>query len=106
MVKVSYDPEVDALYIYKEKERAAFSIEVLKDFVMDVDSSRKVIALEILNASKVLNIPKSELKNVQKGNVSTLVLKEFYGVKYSLVLKKARIESQVAVPIGARALKH
>ena len=102
MAKVSYDPDVDALYLRKQGEPIKFSISVLENFILDSNSGNKIVGLEILNASKVLNISKAELKEIKGGNVSTLSMKEFFGVKYSLIFPKERIESQVAVPISHR----
>lgn len=101
MAKAKYDEDVDALLVRKEGEPIAFSINILENFILDVDSSRKIVGLEILNASKVLNIPKSELKELKGGSISTLIMKEFYGAKYSLLFPKERVESQIAVPVGA-----
>ncbi len=101
MAKVSYDPEVDALYVRKVGEPIKFSINVLENFILDASSENKIVGLEILNASKILKISKSELKEIKGGNVSTLSLREFFGVKYSLVFPRERVESQIAVPASA-----
>ena len=100
IAKVSYDSDVDALYLRKQGEPIKFSMHVLENFILDSSSGNKIVGLEILNASKVLNISKSELKEIKGGSVSTLSLREFFGVKYSLVFQKERIESQIAVPVS------
>ena len=58
-MKLEYDKEVDAAYIYlkfpmKEGE-CKKTIEVNKNIIIDLDHSGKVLGIEVLNASKVLN---------------------------------------------------
>lgn len=65
-VKVSYDSEFDDLHIYKEGEPSKQSVEMFDTFVVDLDSDGgKVVGLEIMNASKVLKVPKEELAAVK-----------------------------------------
>ena len=96
MVKVDYDPEFDILYISKG-EKVVFSINLLDNFILDVNHAHKIVGLEILNASKVLKMSKEELENVKKTDVSTLSHGEYYSVHYYVVSPKSRVESEVAV---------
>lgn len=58
-MKVSYDPEADAMYIYfSEKKRSTRTEEVSDDFLVDY-SGKEMIGIEILDASKKL--PKKNL---------------------------------------------
>ena len=57
---VYYDKNNDILYVYK-KGKVKFSLEILSNFIVDLDHSNKVVGLEILNASKVLKVPKKDL---------------------------------------------
>lgn len=66
-MKFEYDKEVDATYIYlkhpiKEGE-AKKTIELNKNIIIDFDSKGKLLGVEILDASKVLN--KKELLKAQ-----------------------------------------
>ena len=58
-MKFEYDKEVDAGYIYVEypiKEgEAKKTIELNENIILDFDGKGKLIGVEILNASKVLN---------------------------------------------------
>ena len=58
-MKIEYDKTVDAAYIYLEypiKEGdVKKTIELNQDIIVDFDSKDKLIGVEILNASKVLN---------------------------------------------------
>jgi len=102
MVKVDYDWKHDILYIYKENERAKFSVEVLNNFVIDIGFDNKVVGLEIFDASKTLRIAKKELKNIKKAKLATLIRKGVYGVAYSLRLEKVNVESELQIPVFAK----
>lgn len=57
-MKLEYDKEVDAAYIYikypiKDGE-AEKTIELNDDLIVDFDKNGKLIGIEILNASKVI----------------------------------------------------
>ena len=58
-MKFEYDKEVDAAYIYLEhpiKEgEAKKTIELNENIILDFDDKGKLLGVEILNASKVLN---------------------------------------------------
>jgi uncharacterized protein YuzE len=99
-VKVSYDREFDNLHIYREGEPSKQSVEMFDTFVVDLDfDGGKVVGLEIMNASKVLNVSKEELAAVKVAQLSTVAKDYYFGVNYILVLpNKNRIESQLMVP--------
>ena len=57
-MKLEYDKEVDAAYIYikypiKDGE-AEKTIELNDDLIVDFDKNGKLIGIEVLNASKVI----------------------------------------------------
>ena len=58
-MKLEYDKEVDAAYIYIEhpiKEGAVKkTIELNEDIILDFDNKGKLLGVEILNASKIMN---------------------------------------------------
>jgi len=58
-MKFEYDKEADAAYIYlehpiKDKEVKS-TIELNDDIILDFDNKGKLLGIEILDASKVLN---------------------------------------------------
>lgn len=55
-MKSTYDKSVDAMYIYLRKGKYFKSVPVSDNFIVDLDKKRKVIGIEILNAS--LQVPK------------------------------------------------
>nr|MBI4157087.1 DUF2283 domain-containing protein [Candidatus Woesearchaeota archaeon] len=58
-MKFEYDKEVDAAYIYLEYPikdgEVKKTIELNEDIIVDFDEKGKLLGVEILNASKVLN---------------------------------------------------
>ena len=66
-MKATYDSEVDAVYIALEKERPKSvkqTISLNEDIIIDFDENKKIIGIEILDASK--NISKKPLLEVAK----------------------------------------
>jgi len=58
-MRIEYDKDVDAAYIYIagdiEDGEAKKTIELNSNIILDFDSENKLIGVEVLNASKVLN---------------------------------------------------
>ena len=63
-MKVNYDEKSDAMYIRFSNSPYYESDEVKAGIILDYDKKGKVIAIEILDASKNLPAPKSELYNM------------------------------------------
>ncbi len=62
-MKFEYDKEVDAAYIYLEDSvKSSRSVEIKEDIIFDLDKNGKIIGIEILNASNLLN-EKSLMRN-------------------------------------------
>lgn len=99
-LSVSYDEEFDNLHIYRKGQVSKESIQMFDIFVVDLDfDSGKVVGLEIMNASKVLNVSKKDLAKIKEAHLSTVSKDYYFGVKYVIVLpNKNKIESQLIVP--------
>jgi len=58
-MKISYDKEADAAYIYVEypikKGEAKKTIELNENIILDFNEKGKLLGVEILNATKILN---------------------------------------------------
>ncbi|MFH0977925.1 MAG: DUF2283 domain-containing protein [Candidatus Woesearchaeota archaeon] len=56
-MKFEYDKEVDAAYIYLEypPRPVKKTVELKEDIILDLDEKGKLLGLEILNASKIVN---------------------------------------------------
>ena len=66
-MKVSYDKQVDAMYIALEDAKpngVKQTIALNDDIIVDFDGNKKIVGIEILSASK--NLSQKELKNVEK----------------------------------------
>lgn len=55
-MRVYYDNEVDALYIKLGNQRPEGVVEITEGFNLDTTSENKIVGIEILNASKKMNI--------------------------------------------------
>ena len=55
-MKVEYDREVDALYIKLGNQKPDGVIEISEGVNLDTTSENKIVGIEILNASKKMNI--------------------------------------------------
>ena len=69
-MKLTYDPEVDALYIsFKKGPTQVTTVRVTEDVSMDLGPKEEISGIEILSASEHLGIlkkkPKVELENLQ-----------------------------------------
>ena len=58
-MEIEYDKEADAAYIYVEypikKGEAKKTIELNENIIIDFDAKGKLLGMEILNASSILN---------------------------------------------------
>lgn len=74
---LDYDEKNDILYIY-QKGKFKGNVEI-GDFVLDIDVNKRVMGIEILNASenlKSLNITKDMLAKVKNASLKTLYKKD------------------------------
>lgn len=55
MVQVNYDAKSDVLSIILAPKKVKESAEILPDVIADFDDNGRVVALEILDASKVID---------------------------------------------------
>ncbi len=55
-MRVHYDNEVDALYIKLGNQKPDGVIEITEGVNLDTTSENKIVGIEILNASKKMNI--------------------------------------------------
>ena len=67
IMKVTYDKQADAAYIYLKdqisKGEVKDTISMNENIILDFDSNKKLIGIEILSASKV--VPKSAVASLQ-----------------------------------------
>ena len=53
-MRIQYDPQVDALYIKLRDGKIEESDEIAQGFIVDYDAAGNPVAIEILDASRVL----------------------------------------------------
>ncbi|KKO19209.1 MAG: hypothetical protein BROFUL_02087 [Candidatus Brocadia fulgida] len=51
-MKITYDKDVDALYIEISRKKAIESDEVEKDVIVDYDENDNIVGIEVLNCVK------------------------------------------------------
>jgi uncharacterized protein YuzE len=66
-MKITYDPEADALYIELRRVTAADSVDIEEGVTVDLDAEGHIIGIEILDASERLT--PEELVNVSYENL-------------------------------------
>ena len=71
-MKITYDPEVDAAYIYFKKSKGAITtIRISEDIAIDLGPNEEIRGIEVLSASKHFGAiktgtkPKIELENLE-----------------------------------------
>lgn len=61
-MKQDYDYLTDSLFLYSDEEyRYKKSVRITDDLILDFDQDDVPVALELLNASKILHVKKSSL---------------------------------------------
>jgi uncharacterized protein YuzE len=66
-MKITYDPEGDALYIGLKEKQAFDSIDIEEGVTADLDKDGHIIGLEVLDASQRMTL--EELTNVSYENL-------------------------------------
>ncbi len=79
-MKLEYDKEIDAAYIYLEYPikdgESKKTVELKQNVVLDFDKKGKLLGVEILNASKMLN------KSVLSGAIKKSMFSTVEGMKW------------------------
>ena len=66
-MKIEYDREVDAVYIYLQEKEAAKTIELSETVKVDLDKEGKLIGVEVLNATQRYSL--SDIFNISTENL-------------------------------------
>ncbi len=102
MVKVSfdYDSSSDALYLFDESRKSAYSVEFSSSIIADVDANGNICGLEILNASEEMGVSKRDLEKIKDAELSTLSKKgALVGAGFILMLAANEvIKSKLMMP--------
>ncbi|MGP8189115.1 MAG: DUF2283 domain-containing protein [Methanobacterium sp.] len=81
-IEWEYDFDGDSMFIndikdYKYKE----SIEITDDIILDIDENNEVVALEILDASKIFGIEKKFIRHLVKIEINIMSNEENIFIK-------------------------
>jgi uncharacterized protein YuzE len=66
-MKIEYDREVDALYIYLQQKEVAKTVELTGGVNIDLDESGKLIGIEIIDATQEYSL--SDIFNLSTENL-------------------------------------
>ncbi|MCS4541946.1 MAG: DUF2283 domain-containing protein [Euryarchaeota archaeon] len=67
-MKIDYDKEYDIIYLRFSKKKYSYS-EEKDNIIVDYDKEGKVIAIEILDASRILKHPIAEIMRIKEAAV-------------------------------------
>jgi uncharacterized protein YuzE len=73
--KYIYDLIEDVIYLVPTRRTYSSSFQI-DNLIFDLDKRKRLAGLEILNASKVMGIPKIFLKNASKGKLEMIAKKD------------------------------
>ena len=93
--KMIYDDEEDILSLSRGREVKA-SIDI-GDFVIDVEHKGFITGIEILNASKNLNITEKQLKNLEQASMNVTYKPNH--VYIFLVMQFENKEKDISIPL-------
>ena len=93
--KMIYDEEEDILSFSKGRKVKA-SIDI-GDFIIDVDTNGFISGIEILNASKNLQVSEEHLKDLQKASMSVTYKPNY--VYISLLMQFKDKEKDITIPL-------
>ena len=66
-MKIEYDREVDAIYIYLQQKQVVKTIELSNSVKVDLDEEGNLIGLEVLDASKRYSL--ADILNISTENL-------------------------------------
>lgn len=92
-----YDEEANSLFIYRQEKKTNLTID-LGEVIIDLDDKMSIVAIEILNPDKVLNIPEEVLKNLVSADIQINARLSTVWLYLTLKPKNAE-ERQVSIPL-------
>lgn len=93
-----YDYRGDSLFLYVDEDyNHKKSIRIIDDIIMDFDNNDIPVAIELLNASKMLNIKKSALKQPIRLDINIHVGKDVIKLEANFLISIHK--KQVQMPL-------
>ncbi|MCX6749115.1 MAG: DUF2283 domain-containing protein [Candidatus Pacearchaeota archaeon] len=96
----NYDEENDDLFAYKEGGKSAGAVE-LGNFVLDFDDKGNLVAMEILEASKILAKILSKimkLAKIKEIRVNIVNLRNMAAIKFEIATDSERESANILIP--------
>ena len=85
LIEHAYHPDADALFINVVDEYDYVkSVELTNNVILDFDNNGKAVALEILDASKIFKVSKTNLMNIGPISMKVLINKKLICVELSV----------------------
>lgn len=108
--KFDYDCKYDTLFFYCEDKKTKSSAE-LGDLILDFDSNKNLVAIEILNATEFINKFTPDNTKITKTNLSEL---EDYKIKmtkmhnqmFIKIVIRPKNENEVIATIAVPRIEH
>ena len=94
--KAMYDSEAHSLLVYRENQKAYASIS-MGEIIISVDSSMKIVAVEILNPDILYKIPEKQLESVESASLSVQMRPPLMLIYLTLNFEKP--EQELTIPI-------
>ena len=97
--KVDYDEKNDDLFLRMGREKYEASIEI-GDFIVDFSKKERIIGLEIMNASRNLNVSKTLLNTIKNASMMVSQGNRAMVINALLVLEnKQEIRTAIPIPV-------
>ena len=102
--KFIYDPEVDSLMVYKEKQRIYGNVS-LGEIIVGFDEKFSVVSVEILNPDILFSIPKKMLESISSASLDWQGRKSLIMIRISLVFaNKEEMTIPIALPVEKKLI--
>ena len=92
--KADYDYETDTLSIYVASRSYDSSFHQ-GNFIFDIDTDKRIMGLEILNASKVFKVSKDSMLDSGQVLIEMIILDS--SIKISIVMDKVELNTELSL---------
>jgi uncharacterized protein YuzE len=99
-----YDDKYDILYIFRKSEKVKFSLDFRDMFIVDFNDDRKVVGLEILDASELIfGMTKARLRGMESADMQVRQRRDVIVAQLTLKSKNSDpIQTSMPIPVFAR----
>lgn len=94
-----YNLEVDSLHIFGNEEGDIEGSLIFENFIFDVDTSGRIIGVEIDNTSKLLNVtPKFLNENLKEAFLNVKMSNNILFLGFAVMLQKEKFNFSYIIP--------